>query len=345
MNPRLLLSPRTSLAFLDQSQKFLWRCRTPLPFCPQPWPSAELCRRGSCYTLIRGDSNNSEQLSYPAPGFGAPCASTALGGASPGSPQSLCPPGHDSSALAEPQLGTAGAPGIGSAAGKPSCCPGAPGEDAAARRGHGQSPPHTLSHLRAQGLWCAHLHSEMSGEQGPSLLLLLSRRFPANPRVGGTEPLPGPDLLPPASIPMPGRAHKGRRSPSPALPPPPPAPMEPPGDAPPDPHGRGAGGAGGDTGTHGHRRGCGAAARGRPASAPPRADRDVSPRRPLAPHALRAALTHRGRTERVPARTERGGRRRAQNPQRLPRPPPPPSPYTLPALSDTSSNQSAPAGT
>lgn len=214
-----------------------------------------------------------------------------------GAPQSLCPPGHDSSALAEPQLGTAGAPGIGSAAGKPSCCPGAPGEDAAARRGHGQSPPHTLSHLRAQGLWCAHLHSEMSGEQGPSLLLLLfllSRRFPANPRVGGTEPLPGPDLLPPASIPMPGRAHKGRRSPSPALPPPapgalpppPPAPMEPPGDAPPDPHGRGAGGAGGDTGTHGHRRGCGAAARGRPASAPPRADRDVSPRRPLAPHAL-----------------------------------------------------------
>lgn len=90
MDPWLLLSPRTSPAFLDQTQKFLWRCRTPLPFHPQP--SAELCRRGSCYTLIRGDSNNTDQLSYPAPGFGAPCARTALGGASPGCPAIPVPP-------------------------------------------------------------------------------------------------------------------------------------------------------------------------------------------------------------------------------------------------------------
>lgn len=107
-----------------------------------------------------------------------------------GAPQSLCPPGHDGSALAEPQLSTAGAPGTRSAAHKRSCRPGAPGEDPAAPRGHCPSPPHTLSHLRGQGLWCVHRHSEMGGEEGPSLLLLLlSRRFLANPGAGGTEPL------------------------------------------------------------------------------------------------------------------------------------------------------------
>lgn len=129
----------------------------------------------------------------------------------------------------------------------------------------------------------------MGGEEGPAVLLLVP--------TSGAPSLPpqpsGPDLLPPASIPSPGRAHKGRRSPSPALPPPapgappPPLPslMELPRGCSPGSARLGAGG-GGDTGTHGHRRGCGAAARGRPAPAPPRAARDVSPRRPLAPHAL-----------------------------------------------------------
>lgn len=116
--------------------------QNPVTVLPSAWPVAELCRRGSCYTLIRGDNNNTEQPSYPAPGFGAPCASTALGGASPESPAIPVPlSGHADSALAQPQLGTAVAPGTRSAADKPSCCPGAPGGRCCSSAGSLPEPP------------------------------------------------------------------------------------------------------------------------------------------------------------------------------------------------------------
>lgn len=178
----------------------------------------------------------------------------------------------------------------------------------------------------------------MGGEEGLSPLLILARCFLADPGPGGTDPLwAGP--VAPRLIPSPGRAHKGRRSPSPAQPSPalpPPAPRalpDPPQRSPPGMVPRirrpvELRGHGDNTDT------AAAVAQLRAAAQPrPRGGRAgtflLVGRSPLTPSRSPCRpSTHRGRPERVPARTERGGRRRAQTPQRLPRPPPAPSPYT-----------------
>lgn len=174
----------------------------------------------------------------------------------------------------------------------------------------------------------------MGGEEGLSPLLILARCFLADPGPGGTDPLwAGP--VAPRLIPSPGRAHKGRRSPSPAQPRSPTTstegsprstPTEPPGDGPPDPQ---AGGAEGTRGQHGHSRGCGAAPRGRPAPAPWRAGRDVSPRWPLAPHALTLSVPPLNSPR--PPRARPGADRARRPPTGTdPTAPPPPAACSLP---------------
>lgn len=152
MDPWLLLPPRISLAFLDHTQMFLWRCRTPLPFHPQPRPSAELRRRGSCYTLIRGDSNNTDQLSYPAPGFGAPCASTALGGASPGCPAIPVPPRARCQRCSRDTAGHGPSSGDSQRRWQTELLSRSPEGRRCTSAGSPPEPPHALSHLRGQGL-------------------------------------------------------------------------------------------------------------------------------------------------------------------------------------------------
>lgn len=158
----------------------------------------------------------------------------------------------------------------------------------------------------------------MGGEEGAAVLLLVP--------TSGAPSLPpqpsGPDLLPPASIPSPGRAHKGRRSPSPALPPPapgappPPLPslMEPPGDARPAPRGSGRveGGTRGHTDTDAAVAQLRAAAQPRPRRARPGTfllggRSPLTPSRsPCRPHSPRAHRARPGadRARRPPTRTD-----------------------------------------
>lgn len=304
-------------------------------------PSAELCRRGSCYTLIRGDSNNTEQPSYPAPGFGAPCARAAPGGA----PQSLCPP---RARWQRCSTATAGLGPGGSSRDSQHRCqtepqPRSPGGKMLQLRGVTARAPRTACPTCGVRLCGA------TAKRVPRRDHL--RSFPGAPSLipGPVAPNPSrPDLLPPASIPSPGRAHKGRRSPSPALPHPapaaPPSPlpalMGPPGDALPAPRGRGAGE---EEGTHGDNTDTDAAVAQLRAAAQPRPRRaragtlllggrsPLTPSRsPCRPHSPRPHRARPGadRARRPPTRTE-------------PAAPPPPAASSLPLYPAAAERQRA----
>lgn len=329
MNPGPFLSPRT---FLHQTQQSLWRCRTPLPFHPQPWPSAELCRRGSCNTLIRGGSNNTEQLSRNTEQLSRDTAAEQPRESIPRLPRNPCAPPGTMAAEARPGL-----PGLAAPLAHGAVGPEPPGK-LRQLRGVTARAPRPPGATKAQGLRCDHRHSRMGAEARPPLLLLLlflARRFLAAPRPGGSQPLPAgpvaPHLHPPARprtqrppLAQPGSPTASTGCSAISCSGPDGAPRGcSAGDARPR---AGCRGGRGDTRTQTRLwRSCARPPSPGPAVRGPGRFSSAAAR-PSRPHALRAALTHRGRTERVPARTERGGRRRAQSPQRLPRPPPAPSP-------------------
>lgn len=202
------------------------------------------------------------------------------------------------------------------------CCqaepqPQSPGEDAAAPRGRCPSPPHTCG----SGLWDGRRGRSSCAAPRPDQRRSLAapaalRAGPVAPRL---HPLARPRTQrPPLAQPGSPTASTGGSPTSSPIP----------DGAPPGMLARLRAARGGWRGGHGDTRtqtrlwrSCARPPSPGPAARGPGRFSSAAAR-PSRPHALRAALTHRGRTERVPARTERGGRRRAQTPQRLPRPPP-----------------------